>query len=150
VALPEDVRAAILARAGGVHLAVELLDRWAVVAAGGTGPLGAEWLGELAPPVAPATAREEIVTRAKDLVASHYGVRRSVLDHATKHPNAVLPRRVAMYLVYRAASLPLKELAKAFGLRSHSAVSRAIQEVRAQRESDPTVEVVVDGLLRRL
>jgi chromosomal replication initiator protein len=150
VVLPEEVRAAILERAPGVHAAVEWLDRWAVLAAGEPGPLGAEWLGEIAPPVPPATAREEIVTRAKDLVASHYGVRRSVLDHATKHPSAVLPRRIAMYLVYRAASLPLKELGKAFGLRSHSAVSRAIHEVRAQRETDPTVEVVVDGLLRRL
>jgi chromosomal replication initiation ATPase DnaA len=55
-----------------------------------------------------------------------------------------------MYLVYRAAALPLSELGKAFGLKSHASAARAIREVRARRDDDPTVEVVVDGLLAEL
>jgi chromosomal replication initiator protein DnaA len=149
-ALPEDVLAAILERTQGVHSAVDLLDRWAAVSAQEGAPVGVEWLSEMAPSQPPAGAREEVVRRAKDLVAEHYGVRRACLDRPTKQASAVLPRRVAMYLVYRAAALPLLELGKAFGLRSHSSVSRAIREIRAARDRDPSIEVVVDGLLARL
>ena len=62
----------------------------------------------------------------------------------------LLPRRVAMYLVFRAAALSLADLGKAFGLKSHTSASRAIREIRARRELDPTIEVAVDGLLGQL
>ena len=55
-----------------------------------------------------------------------------------------------MYLVYRAAALPLKELGLAFGLKSHSSVSRAIHQMREDRERDPALEHVIDGLLARM
>src|SRR5439155_19701984 len=124
--------------------------RCAAVAAAEPAPPGVAWLEELAPPRASLTTREEIVRRAKDLVAKHFGVRPSLLDKPNKHPSALLPRRVAMYLVYRAAALPLAELGRAFGLRSHTSASRAIREIRLRRDDDPTVEVAVDGLLGQL
>ena len=73
-----------------------------------------------------------------------------LLDQPTKVRSAALPRRVAMYLVYRAAALPLVDLGHAFGLKSHSSVSRSIQEIRDLRESDPSLEQLVDGLLERM
>jgi len=55
-----------------------------------------------------------------------------------------------MYLVYRATALPLRELGFAFGLKSHSSVSRAIREIRADRDREPELEQVIDGLLARM
>ncbi len=148
--LPADVRDAVLSRAPSPHAAAEWLDRWAVVSSAQGRPLDLAWLEEALPPVAPETVREGIVERAKEVVARHYGVPRSALDGPQKRPNAVMPRRIAMYLVHRAAAMSLEEVAKAFGLRSHSAASRAVAEVRARRDADPSVEVEVEALLKRL
>ena len=144
-----DVREAILDRTASVHGAVELLDRWAAASAECGTPLESDWLEELAPAVA-ATAREEVIRRVKDLVAAHFGIKRALLDRPTKVRSARFPRRVAMYLVYRACALPLAELGAVFGLRSHSSVSRSIREMRALRVRDAGVEQLVEGLLARI
>jgi chromosomal replication initiator protein len=149
VALPADVRDAIVARAGSTDAAVSTLERWAAASAELGRPLEASWLDEIAPCGA-SSARDEIVRRAKDAAARHYGVPRALLDRATKVRHAALARRIAMYLAYRSAALPLTELGNAFGLRSHSSVSRALQDVREARERDPDLEQVVDGLLARM
>lgn len=149
MALPDEVRTAILDRTASVRGAIEILDRWAVASSEIGRPLDIAWLEELAPSVS-ATAREEVIRRAKDLVSSHFGIRRDLLDHPTKVRSARFPRRVAMYLVYRACALPLVELGNAFGLRSHSSVSRAIREMRRLRADDAGVEQLVDGLLARI
>lgn len=139
----------ILAHTGSVHGAVAVLDRWAAASAEIGRPLEEAWLPEVAPTVT-ASAREEVVRRAKDVVADHYGIPRRMLEAPTKVRRAARPRRVAMYLVYRAAALPLKELGGAFGLRSHSSVSRAIRQIREERDQDPALEHEIDGLLARM
>jgi len=148
-ALDDDIRTAILDRTASVRGAVEILDRWAAASAEIGHPLAVDWLEELAPSVA-ATAREEVIRRAKDVVAQHFGIARHLLDEPTKVRSASFPRRVAMYLVYRACALPLTALGAAFGLRSHSSVSRAIRELRTLRAQDAGVEQLVDGLLARI
>ncbi|MDJ0523239.1 MAG: DnaA/Hda family protein [Planctomycetota bacterium] len=147
--LTQDVRTAILDRTASVRGAVGILDRWAVASAEVGRPLEVDWLEELAPSVA-ATAREEVIRRAKEVVAQHFGISRALLDQPTKIRTAAFPRRMAMYLVYRACALPLTELGSAFGLRSHSSVSRAIHEMRDLRRTDAGVEQLVDGLLARI
>ncbi len=144
-----DVRAAVLERTASVRGAVELIERWAAASAEIDTPLELEWLPELAPSVA-ATAQEEVVRRVKDVVSGHFSVPRVLFDQPTKIRTAQFPRRVAMYLVYRACALPLTTLGKVFGLRSHSSVSRAIQEMREMRTIDAGVDQLVDGLLARL
>ena len=139
----------ILERTSSIQGAVEVIDRWGAASAELGRALEAAWMEEIAPSVT-ATARQEIVRRAKDAVAEHYGVPRHLLDAPTKVRSAALPRRVAMYLVYRAAALPLKELGLVFGLKSHSSVSRAIRQIRADREREPALEHVIDGLLARM
>ena len=49
-------------------------------------------------------AIEEVVRRAKEVVASYFGTSRATLDRSTKHRNAVEARRVALYLAHRAAA----------------------------------------------
>lgn len=147
--LPESVMSSVLRRSASVHGAVALLDRWAVGSLEVGAPLPANWLEELAPGAAGSTA-DEIVRRAKQLAADHYGVPRSQFDRPTKSRQARTPRMVAMYLVYRACALPLKEIGRAFGLRSHASVSRAIQQIRELRDVDPGLEQVIEGLLVRL
>ena len=150
VPLPEPVRAAVLARATTPPAPVDLVDRPAYGSRPRRPPLDPSHLPEVAAVASPSSPREEVVRRAKDVVAEHFGVDRRVLDRPTKHPNVLESRRVAMYLVWRAAALPLTELAKAFGLRAHSAASRALSEVRARRDVDPAFESTLDGLVRRL
>jgi chromosomal replication initiator protein DnaA len=147
--LTQNVRTAILDRTASVRGAVEILDRWAVASAEVGRPLEPDWLEELAPSVA-ATAREEVIRRAKEVVSQHFGIARPLLDQPTKVRSARFPRRMAMYLVYRACALPLTELGAAFGLRSHSSVSRAIHELRDLRRTDASVEQLVDGLLAKI
>ena len=106
-------------------------------------------MDEIAPPVS-GTTREEIIRRAKRAVAKHYGVAPRLLGEPTKARHARWPRCVAMYLVYRATPLPLAGIGRAFGLRSHSSASRAIQQVRERRERDPAFERTVDDLLGRM
>ncbi len=139
----------ILEHTGSVRGAVEILDRWAAASVELGRVLEPEWLEEITPAVS-ATAREEILRRAKRVVADYYSIPVALLDRSTKARRAAVPRRVAMYLVYRATALPLCEIGAAFGLRSHSSVSRAIQTVREDRERDPAMEQVIDGLLARM
>ncbi len=150
LALPAAVRDAIVAHCSTVHAAVELLDRWALMSKRLDSPLSPAWLSEIAPPASPTSPRDEVVRRAKDVVAAHYGIERRLLDRPTKHPNVLLARRVAIYVVWRAAALPLAPLAAAFGLRSHSAASRALAEIREARDRDPALETTLDGLIARL
>ena len=148
--LPKDTAEALLARASSFPAACDLCDRWAAVSHAEGSPAPVAWLEEMAPPRAATTTREEIVRRAKDLVARHYGIRAALLDRPSKHPSALLARRIAMYLVYRAAALPLADLGKSFGLKSHSSAGRALQQIRADRDRDVGIEVTLDGLLAEL
>ena len=149
VELPQDVARAIQRRASSLVGALGILDRWAVASALLGAPLDVSWLDEVAPGVA-LTPSEEVVRRVKDVVARHFGLDHGLLERPTKMRTAAFPRRVAMYLVYRACALPLGRLGQAFGLRSHSSVSRAVQEVRDLRERDASVEQLLDGLLARV
>ena len=147
--VPDDVRQAIRRRSTSVPGAVALVDRWALGSRLAGEALDATWLEEVAPGVS-LTPSEEVVRRVKQVVAEHFGVEGRWLERPTKLRQAAFPRRVAMYLVYRACALPLGRLGEAFGLRSHSSVSRAVQEVRTLRERDAGVEQMLDGLLARV
>lgn len=146
---PPDVVDGILDRTGSTRAAVQWAERWAVASGLLGAPLEARWLDEVAPSVTTAT-REEVVRRAKAAVARHFNLDAALLDRPTKVRTAALPRRVAMYLVYRATAMSLGKLGRAFGWKSHSSVSRALQEVRAQRDKDAGLEQLIDGLLARL
>lgn len=147
--LPEDVLDAVVARSTTLAAAVQQVDRWAVASRCLGEPLGARWLDEVAPGLA-ASTREDVVRRAKDAVARHFAIDRDLLDRPTKARHAAFPRRVAIYLVYRACPLPLSDLGASFGLRSHSSVSRAVTEMREARLKDPSLEQTLDGLLASL
>jgi chromosomal replication initiator protein len=146
---PPDVLEAVLDRAPAPKSAVSWAERWALASRLVGRPLEATWLMEIAPSVA-ASGRDDVVRRAKAATAKHFGVEPAWFDRPTKVRAAALPRRVALYLVYRSTSMPLEQLAKAFGFRSHSSASRALGEIKRERESDPALEHVLDGLLARL
>ena len=144
-----EIRESVLDRTSSVRGAMALLERWAAASAEVGRPLESAWLEDLAPSVA-ATAKEEVIRRVKDVVAEHFGLARALLEQPTKVRSARFPRCVALYLVYRACALPLGDLGRAFGLRSHSSVSRAIREMRELRLQDAGVEQLLDGLLARI
>jgi len=148
-AVPTEVVHRILDRTGSVSGAVDVVDRWGAASAELCSPLEVDWLEEIGPCVS-VTAREEIIRRAKRAVSTHFSLAPDLLERPTKARRAAVPRRIAMYLVYRATALPLADIGRAFGLRSHSSVSRAIQEMREARQRDPALEQVVDGLLARM
>ncbi|MFM8980719.1 MAG: DnaA ATPase domain-containing protein [Planctomycetia bacterium] len=146
---PPEVVEAILEATASPHAAVLWLDRWAVASRALGRPLEAASLPEVAPPAATSVG-EDVVQRAKRAVAAHFGVDPAVLEQATKARSAALPRAAALYVAWRATSLPLTRLARAFGFRSHSSVSRALGHLKDRRQSDPDLEHVLDALLARL
>lgn len=146
---PDEVVEAILSATRSPHAAVLWLDRWAVASRALGRPLQAAWLPEVAPPAATSVG-EDVVQRAKRAVAAHFGVDPAVLEQATKARSAALPRAAALYVAWRATSLPLTRLAGAFGFRSHSSVSRALGQLKDRRQADPDLEHVLDALLARL
>lgn len=147
---PDAVIAAVLRREPSIQGAVTLLDRWVAVSHGldEAAPIG--WLGQMAPPPSASTPIDEVVRRAKEVVARYFGTSTATLDRSTKHPTSVEARRVALYLAHRAAAAPLASLALAFGWKSHSTAGRAVAEVKARRETDPGFEALLDGLLASL
>lgn len=146
---PPEVVDAILSGTCSMHAAVLWLDRWAVASRALGRPLEAASLPEVAPP-ASTSVGEDVLQRTKRVVAGHFGVDPSVLERATKVRSAALPRAAALYVAWRATALPLTRLARAFGFRSHSSVSRALGEVKRRRLQDPELEHALDGLLARL
>jgi chromosomal replication initiator protein len=146
---PPDVVQQILDVTTAPAAAVLWLDRWAVASRALGRSLEASWLAEVSPP-AQTSVGDDVVLRAKRLVATHFQVEADVLDRATKRRSAALPRGVAVWLVWRATAMPLTRLARAFGFRSHSSVSRALGGVKRQRQDDVGLEQTLDGLLARL
>lgn len=146
---PDAVVAAILERHPSVAGACALLDRWVAVSVRDAGAAPVEWLREMGAPPS-STPVDEVVRRAKDVVATYYGTARGVLERSTKHPTTVEARRVALYLAHRASSAPLASLASAFGWKSHSTAGRAVTDVKRRREVDPGFEALLDGLLASL
>lgn len=149
VPAPPEVLEAVLDRSLSPQTAVTWIERWALASERAGRPLLAAELGEVAPP-ASVSAPDEVLRRVKAAVARHFGVAPALLERPTKQRAAALPRRIAVYLAYRAAAVPLGTLARAFGFRSHSSVSRAIHGVREARQADAELEALVDGLLARL
>jgi len=148
--VPLDVLDGVVARNRSVAGAIDLFDRWAAISSRRGRPAPAAWLDQISPSTGATTPVDEVIRRAKERVAAHYGVSRTILDKPSKQPSALHPRRVGMYLVWRAAALPLGAIAKAFGARSHTTVSRALDDLRERREVDPTLEAELDGLLSGL
>ncbi len=147
---PDPVITAVLAREPSIHGAVSLVDRWVAVSLHRSAPAPVDWLRQMAPPPSASTPIDEVVRRAKEVVARYFGAPMTTLDRSTKHPMTVEARRVALYLAHRAAAAPLASLAVAFGWKSHSTAGRAVAEVKARRETDPGFEALLDGLLASL
>ena len=147
---PEPVIEAVLRREPSLHGAVTLIDRWVAVSLHLSAEAPVEWLRQMSPPPSASTPIEEVVRRAKEVVAKYFGTSRATLDRSTKHPTSVEARRVALYLAHRAAAAPLASLAAAFGWKSHSTAGRAVADVKARRETDPGFEALLDGLLASL
>lgn len=149
LAVPQEVAEAVLQRCCGLAGAVSLFDRWAVASIQWGSTLDPAWLDEVAPTPS-RTPSDEVVGRVKRAVAAHFGIEPAQLERPSKARALAWPRQVAIYLVYRACALSLVNVGVAFGLRSHSSVSRAIDEMRARRSADASVEVLLDGLLASL
>lgn len=147
---PDPVIEAVLRREPSIHGAVTLLDRYVAVSLRLGAPASVDWLAQMAPPPSASTPVEEVVRRAKAVVAKYFGTSSATLDRSTKHPMTVEARRVALYLAHRAAAAPLASLAQAFGWKSHSTAGRAVAQVKARRESDPGFEALLDGMLASL
>ncbi len=147
--VPPEVVEGILERSAASQAAVLWLDRWAVASRDLGRPLEPAWLSEIAPP-ASTSAGDDVVRRAKRRVAEHFGVDGHLLEHATKARSAALPRAAAVYLVWRATAMSLTRLARSFGFRSHSSVSRALAGIKRRRATDAALEQTLDGLLASL
>jgi len=73
-------------------------------------------------------------------VAEHYHLRREDLLSRRQDHEVILPRQVAMYLMYELAGLTLKQIGQHFGKKDHSTVIHACEKVRKKLEEDSSLE----------
>jgi len=71
-------------------------------------------------------------------VAEYYQLNQDDLLSRRQDRQVILPRQIAMYLIYDLAGLTLKQIGQVFGKKDHSTVIHACDKVRKRMEADPT------------
>jgi chromosomal replication initiator protein len=71
-----------------------------------------------------------------DLVAEHFELKREDLTSRRQDRQVVMPRQIAMYLIYELLGRTLKEIARLFGKKDHSTVIHSCEKVKQDLESE--------------
>lgn len=73
-----------------------------------------------------------------DLVAEHFHLKREDLLSRRQDRQVVVPRQIAMYLIYETLGKTLKDVARFFGKKDHSTVIHSCDKVRADLKTEST------------
>jgi chromosomal replication initiator protein len=71
-----------------------------------------------------------------EVVAEHFQLKREDLFSRRQDRQVVMPRQIAMYLIYEILGRTLKDVARFFGKKDHSTVIHACDKVKAELESE--------------
>lgn len=74
-----------------------------------------------------------------DTVAEHFNLKRADLISRRQDRQVVVPRQIAMYLIYETLGKTLKDVARFFGKKDHSTVIHSCDKVKAELEADSAV-----------
>jgi len=71
-----------------------------------------------------------------DLVAEHFHLKREDLISRRQDRQVVVPRQVAMFLIYETLGRRSKDVARFFGKKDHSTVIHSCDKVKADLQTD--------------
>lgn len=71
-----------------------------------------------------------------DMVAEHFHLKREDLLSRRQDRQVVVPRQIAMFLIYEILGKTLKDVARFFGKKDHSTVIHSCEKVKADLESE--------------
>ena len=81
-------------------------------------------------------------------VEKYFSLRENDLNKNTRSQNIVFPRQIAMYIIKNYTDLSLKQIGDFFGGKDHSTVISAISKIESKLNSDPSVDKILDELLK--
>jgi chromosomal replication initiator protein len=93
---------------------------------------GERALFQFVPHVGRAKKRRPQVATVQRVVAAYYGIDRSEMKSASRTPDIVRPRQVAMYLARELSGCTLPQLGGLFGHKDHTTILHAIRSVEAR------------------
>ncbi|WP_304222845.1 chromosomal replication initiator protein DnaA [Gracilinema caldarium] len=87
----------------------------------------------------------EVIQR---VVAEYFSLSYNDLKGKKRTQNIVFPRQLAMYIAREITEYSTTELGLEFGGRDHTTVMHACQKIEERIRSDPTLETVIQNLIR--
>lgn len=87
----------------------------------------------------------EVIQR---VVAEYFSLSYNDLKGKKRTQNIVLPRQIAMYIAREITEYSTTELGLEFGGRDHTTVMHACQKIEERIRSDPTLEPMIQNLIR--
>jgi len=87
----------------------------------------------------------EVIQR---VVAEYFSLSYNDLKGKKRTQNIVLPRQIAMYIAREITEYSTTELGLEFGGRDHTTVMHACQKIEDRIRSDPTLEPMIQNLIR--
>ena len=81
-------------------------------------------------------------------VEKFFNLKENDLKSKSRSQNIAFPRQIAMYIIKEYTELSLKQIGDSFGGMDHSTVLHGINKIKQNKENDPTVENVINDILK--
>ncbi len=94
------------------------------------------------------SARQVSLEDILRVVAEFYRIPADDLKNRRRVKNVVRPRQVAMYMARELTPLSLFEIGMGFGGKDHTTVLYAVNKIKREIKTDPSVQNDVDGVLK--
>jgi chromosomal replication initiation ATPase DnaA len=98
----------------------------------------------------PEAGRGVSVSDVQKAVCRHFNIARVDLVSQRKTTGVVYPRQIAMYLSKTLTLHSYPEIGRRFGGRNHTTVLHAVRKIAFDRESNPTLEDVIQLITRTI
>jgi chromosomal replication initiation ATPase DnaA len=88
--------------------------------------------------------------RIKELVAKEFYLQAETLDARTNVASVVVPRHIAMYLMYTDEGMSYPQIARAFVGRHHTTVMHAVKKIHTERQIDTKLDALIQRLQKNI
>lgn len=83
-----------------------------------------------------------------ETVEKFFNLKENDLKSKSRSQNIAFPRQIAMYILKEYTDLSLKQIGSFFGGLDHTTVLHGINKIKANKENDPTVENIINDILK--
>ncbi len=83
-----------------------------------------------------------------ETIEKFFNLKENDLKSKSRSQNIAFPRQIAMYILKEYTDLSLKQIGSFFGNLDHTTVLHGINKIKNQKENDPTVENVINDILK--